>query len=38
MACELWAGKLDAYFDGELPPDEARALAGTFARMRRLLS
>jgi anti-sigma factor RsiW len=26
MACELWTGKLDAYFDGELPVDEARAL------------
>ncbi len=26
MACELWTAKLDAYFDGELPPDEARAL------------
>jgi len=27
MACELWSGKLDAYFDGELPADEARACA-----------
>jgi anti-sigma factor RsiW len=26
MACELWTEKLDAYFDGELPSDEARAL------------
>ncbi len=26
MACEAWAEKLDAYFDGELPADEARAL------------
>ena len=26
MACELWTVKLDAYFDGELPVDEARAL------------
>jgi len=26
MACESWIGKLDAYFDGELPADEARAL------------
>jgi anti-sigma factor RsiW len=26
MACEPWTGKLDAYFDGELPVDEARAL------------
>jgi anti-sigma factor RsiW len=26
MACELWTEKLDAYFDGELPVDEARAL------------
>jgi anti-sigma factor RsiW len=26
MACELWAGKLDAYADGELPPTEERAL------------
>ncbi|MGZ4731255.1 MAG: anti-sigma factor family protein [Terriglobales bacterium] len=26
MACELWTEKLDAYVDGELPADEARAL------------
>ena len=26
MACGLWAGKLDAYVDGELPPAEERAL------------
>src|ERR1700730_9885301 len=26
MACEHWTVKLDAYFDGELPVDEARAL------------
>jgi anti-sigma factor RsiW len=26
MACEPWTEKLDAYFDGELPVDEARAL------------
>ena len=26
MACEPWTGKLDAYFDGELAADEARAL------------
>jgi anti-sigma factor RsiW len=26
MACELWAGKLDAYVDGELPGAEERAL------------
>ena len=26
MACESWTEKLDAYFDGELPADEARAL------------
>ena len=26
MACELWAGKLDAYVDGELPPADERAL------------
>ena len=26
MACESWTGKLDAYFDGELPADKARAL------------
>jgi anti-sigma factor RsiW len=26
MACEPWTEKLDAYFDGELPADEARAL------------
>ncbi len=26
MACERWTEKLDAYFDGELPADEARAL------------
>ena len=26
MACEPWTGKLDAYFDGELPPGEAAAL------------
>jgi anti-sigma factor RsiW len=26
MACEAWTEKLDAYFDGELPFDEARAL------------
>jgi len=25
MACELWTENLDAYFDGELPADEARA-------------
>jgi anti-sigma factor RsiW len=25
MACELWAGKLDAYVDGELPPADERA-------------
>jgi len=27
MACELWSGKLDAYFDGELPANEERAFA-----------
>jgi len=27
MSCAVWAGKLDAYFDGELPPEEARAFA-----------
>jgi anti-sigma factor RsiW len=27
MSCAAWAGKLDAYFDGELPPEEARAFA-----------
>jgi len=26
MACQAWTEKLDAYFDGELPADEARAL------------
>jgi len=26
MACEPWSDKLDAYFDGELSSDEARAL------------
>ena len=26
MACELWAAKLDAYVDGELPPADERAL------------
>ena len=26
MACELWAGKLDAYADGELPPADERAV------------
>jgi anti-sigma factor RsiW len=26
MACELWAGKLDAYVDGELPSTDERAL------------
>jgi anti-sigma factor RsiW len=26
MACETWTEKLDAYFDGELPADETRAL------------
>ena len=26
MACERWTEKLDAYVDGELPADEARAL------------
>jgi anti-sigma factor RsiW len=26
MACEAWSGKLDAYFDGELPGDEVRAV------------
>ena len=26
MACALWSEKLDAYFDGELPADETRAL------------
>ncbi|MGA2359870.1 MAG: anti-sigma factor [Terriglobales bacterium] len=26
MACEPWTGKLDTYFDGELPAEEARAL------------
>jgi anti-sigma factor RsiW len=26
MSCETWTEKLDAYFDGELLPDEARAL------------
>src|SRR5664279_949121 len=26
MACETWTDKLDAYFDGELPADETRAL------------
>jgi len=26
MACEAWTAKLDAYFDGELPSDEAAAL------------
>lgn len=27
MVCETWTEKLDAYLDGELPADEARALA-----------
>jgi anti-sigma factor RsiW len=27
MVCETWAGKLDAYLDGELPAAEARALS-----------
>ena len=26
MACESWSEKLDAYFDGELAADDARAL------------
>ncbi len=26
MVCAAWSGKLDAYFDGELPSDETRAL------------
>ena len=26
MACELWTEKFDAYLDGELPADEARAV------------
>jgi anti-sigma factor RsiW len=26
MACESWQAKLDAYLDGELPPEEMRAL------------
>jgi len=26
MACEPWKEKLDAYFDGELPADQARAI------------
>jgi anti-sigma factor RsiW len=26
MTCDSWTEKLDAYFDGELPADEARAL------------
>ena len=26
MACEQWTTKLDTYLDGELPPEEARAL------------
>jgi len=26
MACEAWKEKLDAYFDGELPADQARAI------------
>jgi anti-sigma factor RsiW len=26
MSCETWTEKLDAYFDGELSPDEARGL------------
>jgi anti-sigma factor RsiW len=26
MACQLWSEKLDTYLDGELPPDEERAL------------
>src|SRR5260370_2586175 len=26
MACEPWAGKLDAYADGELPPADERAV------------
>ena len=26
MACDSWTGKLDAYFDGELAADDARAL------------
>jgi anti-sigma factor RsiW len=27
MSCAAWAGKLDAYFDGELSPEEARTFA-----------
>jgi anti-sigma factor RsiW len=27
MGCDLWGEKLDANFDGELPPEEARALS-----------
>jgi anti-sigma factor RsiW len=27
MACDQWTEKLDAYFDGELPAGEARAVA-----------
>jgi anti-sigma factor RsiW len=27
MGCDHWTEKLDAYFDGELPADEARAVA-----------
>jgi len=27
MACDQWTDKLDAYFDGELPAEEARAVA-----------
>jgi anti-sigma factor RsiW len=26
MGCELWAGKLDAYVDGELPPADERSV------------
>lgn len=26
MGCEQWGGKLDAYFDGEFPAEESRAL------------
>jgi anti-sigma factor RsiW len=26
MACDSWTEKLDAYFDGELPPEEARTV------------
>lgn len=27
MACEAWRERLDAYLDGEVPPEEARALS-----------